>query len=119
MKPALSVRAKNWTYRNSPTICGIRLRAVSTCAWSSVVDQAHLHVSLKNTCLDGNPRRTQRSDQILIQLIGKLRRRSLVKTWPPAFAAISVQRELRDHQRRAANIQQAAIHLTGVIRKNA
>ena len=55
---------------------------------------------------------------MFVQLPGLIGRSRVIETGPPSLAAIAVKRELRDRQHRAAGIQQAAIHLSGVIIKN-
>src|SRR5207302_10895516 len=83
------------------------------------IDQLHGHHRLKNSCSDLNAKVAQRLIEFFVQCRRLLRRRRRNKPWPPLPARITVQRELRDHQRRTLYVEQRTIHLSLLILENA
>ena len=74
---------------------------------------------LEHSRLDAHTQSRTAFDKMIVQLPGLIGGRRVIETGPAALAAIAVKRELRDRQHRAAGIQQAAIHLAGIIVKDA
>ena len=84
-----------------------------------VVYQVDLHHSLKYAGFYWHRSPPRTFDKVVVKIEGLLRRRGLVETGPPAPAAIAVERELRNHQKGSSCLLDIAIHLAGLIRKDA
>lgn len=56
--------------------------------------------------------------EVFIQLTSSFRSRRGVETGTTAFPAIAVQSKLRNHQKRRAGIESAAIHFSGMVRED-
>ena len=55
--------------------------------------------------------RAQPVDKMPVQIVGAIRGRCFRERWPVALTRIAIQRKLRDHQQRAADIGDGAVHL--------
>src|SRR5579862_2203540 len=84
-----------------------------------IVLDVHQHVRPKDARLDVDSKLAQRLSEGVHQRRGHIRQRRATEAWTTAAAGIRVQRELRDNQGLAANIQQRQVHLAGSIVEDA
>src|SRR2546430_8900569 len=72
----------------------------------ALIDQLHGHHGLKNSGGDGNAQIAERLAELVIERFCKLWRRRSNEAGPPLAARVAVQRELRDGQRTAFEVEQ-------------
>src|SRR5207302_882680 len=60
-----------------------------------------------------------RRGERFVKRLGLVRQRGFDETGPTSLPAVAVQRELADHQRRPAHVQQAPVHLPLVVLEDA
>lgn len=53
--------------------------------------------------------------EIFVEFDCKLRRRSLVERWPPAFADVVVERELRNGEYYSVRVGERQVHLAAFV----
>src|SRR5262249_41503782 len=85
----------------------------------SIIHERDFHHGLKLTGLAAQSSLAHLPDHILIEAPRLFRTRRLVKRRTPAPAHISMKGELRDHQDRAGNFGDAAVHLALLIFEDA
>jgi len=76
-------------------------------------------VCLKNTSLHTVARQPAFFHEVLIESASLLSRRGEVEAGTASLAAIAIERELRNNEQRGSHINKAAVHLTGIIGKDA
>lgn len=85
----------------------------------TVVHEPDIHVRLEHTGGYGNARCARTIDKVVIEFPCFLRWSRTIKRRPPALTAIAEKRELRYHKQRSAYVEQAEVHLAGIIWKDA
>src|SRR5712671_7491101 len=76
-----------------------------------LIDQLHRHHRLKNSGSHGNAKPAQRLVEFLVKCSSLLRRCRGNKTRTSLSARVTVQRELRNYERRPLHLQQGPVHL--------
>src|SRR3954465_1839793 len=81
----------------------------------ALVDELDRHARAEDPRLDGDSERPQLSAETLVELLGPLGRRRLREARPVSLRRVGDQRELGDHERRAADVQQRAVELAVLV----
>lgn len=77
----------------------------------SVVDQRDSHISLKKSGFNAQTGAPRDGDKMFVQGQGLFGGSGIVEAGPAAFTAIAIKGELRDDEKIASGIEEAAIHL--------
>src|SRR5919205_2278980 len=80
-----------------------------------VVDEFDRHASAEDTGLDGDALRAQRGAEAVIERFRGLRRRGLAEARSVPLARIGDERELADNERRAADVEEAAVEPAALV----
>ena len=83
-----------------------------------VVSKRHGHVGLKHASFNAHACAPRGGQEVFVQRASLFGGRRQIEARTPSFAAIAVQRELRNHQQRAACVENAAVHFAGLVGEN-
>src|SRR5262249_38069470 len=77
----------------------------------------NLHLSLKYSGLNRQITASEKRNKKFVKFAGKIRRRSVVESRAASLPAVSVQRELRNHEQPSAPLHKSAIHSAKLVVK--
>src|SRR3954468_23979113 len=110
---------RNKSIANSSSRCLHNASALQNESYRAIIDEVDFHHRAKNPRFHPRQMFAQFRDEMLVEWNRLLRTRRLHEIWTPPFARVAVKRELRNHQRREAQIFRRQIHFPRLVREDA